>query len=352
MRNLLIACVSVLAGCGGLQLTLVDSSYQRPSNVAVFFTVQASSGDPIPGLTAADFQIYEDGALVSIDESNQTIINPELAAEHYTLLLVDMSGSVTESDQVPLIVQAATNFTSTLGEYQRVAVYAFDGGEQLYPMQPFTTSEGASTRAVASLENFRTRDPSTNLHGAVVQATTELNTALERSSTPLRFGTIVVFTDGTDRAHRVSFDEMIDAVDQAGVDVFAIGVGNEIDEGTLSSIGFSGYVLVQDSAAINAAFEAVTNRIVSYTRSHYLLSYCSPARAGAHEVTIEANLEDYGSGSLSYSFDAEGFGPNCDPGRPPPFDTTGRAMRRYQVRPSAGARIEVNIEASAEAGAN
>ena len=43
---------------------------------------------------------------MSVHESQQTIINPEVAAEHYTLLLVDMSGSVTESDQVPLLVTA------------------------------------------------------------------------------------------------------------------------------------------------------------------------------------------------------------------------------------------------------
>ena len=99
----------VCTACGSsLRLELVEAAHQQPSNVAVFFTVDERSGDPVPGLQATDFRIYEDGRLVSVDESRQTIINPEVAAEHYTLLLIDMSGSVTESDQVPLIEQAAT----------------------------------------------------------------------------------------------------------------------------------------------------------------------------------------------------------------------------------------------------
>jgi hypothetical protein len=75
-------------------------------------------------LLATDFSIYEDGKLVSIDESRQTIINPEVAAVHSTLVLVDMSASVTASDRLPEIAAAATAFVGDVGRPQRVAVYA------------------------------------------------------------------------------------------------------------------------------------------------------------------------------------------------------------------------------------
>jgi hypothetical protein len=341
-----------MSACGGgLDLQLVEAAHNRPSNVAVYFTVDTSGGEPVPGLAASDFRIYEDGALVSIDESQQTIINPEVAAEHYTLLLVDMSGSVTESDQVPLIVQAATEFTSTVESHQKVAVYAFDGEEDIHRITDFTGGGGAAA-GVSRLGNFRSQDPSTNLHGALVQGTAELTEAFEAADTPLKFGTIVVFTDGTDRASRVSHGEAMDALDEAGFDVFAIGVGNEIDEGTLSNIGYNGYVLVEDSAAITNAFTAIGERIVQQTQRFYLLSYCSPARAGEHEVTIEAVHGELGSGSLTYTFDAEGFGPRCDPNTPPPFDTSGRGTaRRRRPRPAGGgARIEVSAGARGSAG--
>ena len=96
-----LAFSALCAGCSsGLKLTAVKSTQNRPSNVAVYFKVQASSGDPIGGLTAEQFRIYEDDALVSQYESKQTILNPEVAASHYTLLLVDMSGSVSGSGSV------------------------------------------------------------------------------------------------------------------------------------------------------------------------------------------------------------------------------------------------------------
>jgi uncharacterized protein YegL len=312
-----------VVGCGsGLKLTKVDAAHRKPSNVGVFFSVHTRSGDPVAGLEETDFLIYEDGALVSPHESQQTIVNQEQTAEHYTLLLVDMSGSVTESDDVDLIADAAERFTSELEGHQRVAVFAFDGSADIHPIQPFAQSAGGG---LARLRSFRHKDPSTNLYGAVVQGVRELDRAVAKSKVPLTFGTIVVFTDGTDRAARVSYDDMIRAVDESGHDVFAIGVGHEIDERTLSKVGRDGHVHVQDSSAIAEAFHEVSERIVGHTQSYYLLSYCSPARAGVHEVTIEA-VKDDTKGKLTYEFDAAGFGPNCNPNTPPPFKTKGRAL--------------------------
>ncbi|MGE0786023.1 MAG: VWA domain-containing protein [Sandaracinaceae bacterium] len=334
----------LLGGCGGLRLNMVDSAYQRPSNVAVYFTVDTATGDPVAGLTADDFRIYEDGSLVSIAESQQTIVNPEVAAEHYTLLLIDMSGSVSESDQVPLIEEAAQEFTTRLEDHQKVGVYVFDGSEDIHVITPFTRSEGAASAGAGRVSSYHARDPSTNLHGAVVAAIGELDTALERSRVPLRFGTIVVFTDGTDRAARVSARDMRDAIDQSPYDFFAIGVGDEISEGVLGDVGREGYVMVADRGAIRAAFAQVSQRIVRMTQRYYLLSYCSPARAGTHVVSVEA-LSEGSSGRLSYEFDAAGFGPDCNPNRPPPFSTSSPQSLRARDRASRGQRIEVRATA-------
>ncbi|MBX3275894.1 MAG: VWA domain-containing protein [Sandaracinaceae bacterium] len=331
----------LLAGCGGLRLAVVDSAYRPPSNVAVYFTVDTASGEPVAGLTADAFRIYEDGRPVSVSESRQTIVNPELAAEHYTLLLVDMSGSVTESEQVPMIEQAANELTSALESHQRVGVYAFDGSAEIHRVTPFTGSSGAASAGVGRISGFRARDPSTNLHGAVVAAIRELDQAMARSTVPLRFGTIVVFTDGTDQAARVDARDMRTAIDESTHDLFAIGVGDEIDEGTLSRIGREGYIMVDDLTAIRAAFQEISQRIVRMTQRYYLLSYCSPARAGTHRVTVEA-VTEAGSGSASYEFDATGFGPNCNPDQPPPFDTSRPgSSTRTRPRAAQGRRIEV-----------
>lgn len=316
MKPLLPALLLLLSGCAGLAVNLVDASVQKPSNVAVYFTVDTRAGEPVPGLTAEQFRIYEDGKLVSPFESKQTILNPEVAAAHYTLLLMDMSGSVTKSGARPALEEAASRFSQRVSQYQKVAVYAFDGRADIVPIRPFGEGSGGGS---VSLASFVTKDPSTNLYGAVVKAIDVLQKQLDKSTMPLRFGTLVVFTDGTDHAHRVSRNEIAAAVERAPFEIFVIGVGAEIDEAELRGIGRSGAALSRDPAAVGTEFERVAARIEGYSKRFYLLSYCSPSRAGEHELKVEPFAKEL-TGELTYRFNADGFGPECDPGRKPSFD--------------------------------
>lgn len=336
--GLALLCAPAVGCAPSLRLTRIEAAHRKPSSVAVFFAVDDGKGEPVADLLASDFNIYEDDKLVSVDESRQTIVNPEIAAAHYTLLLVDMSASVTASDQVQQIVAAANTFVSTVQQHQRVAVYAFDGGKAIYEITPFSEPGTHTAQGLAALQTFRTRDPSTNLNGAVVQALDQLDGALDKSTVPLRFGTLVVFTDGTDRAARVPLQQMVDAVEGSEHAIHAIGVGHEIDDSTLARIGKSGYIRVEDASALDHAFSQIGERIVRFARRYYLLSYCSPARAGKHRVTVEAATKK-GKGRLDYEFNATGFGPDCDPNRPPPFDTTGRT-RKFRKKLAAGSAAD------------
>ena len=110
-------------------------------------------------------------------------------------------------------------------------------------------------------------------------------------------------------------------------DVFAIGLGAEMKPEQLQRIGKSGTAMAADKNAIVKAFDDVGARVEARTKSYYLLSYCSPSRAGKHEVRIEANYKDATgkneeTGSLRSDFDATGFAPGCDPNTPPQFDVT------------------------------
>lgn len=318
--------------CGNqLTVTRLDSDQQKPNNVWVFFTVEEGE-EPVAGLTAEDFSIYEDEQLVSTFESKQTIQNPDVAAVMYTLLLLDMSGSITESGQADLVVDAATGFVDRVGESQKVAVYAFDGEEDIQSVVRFTEAKGSVEGGLEGLRTYKPRDPSTNLHGAVVQALGELRGALDKDKRPLKFGTLVVFTDGTDRAARVSREEMVEALGDekyADFEIFAIGVGADLDQGEsgLGQIGRDGTELASDDQGVTLAFEKVAQRIEAHSKRFYLLSYCTPSRKGEHTVTIEAHADKNGKGrarkkgSTSWTFDAKGFGPppECDPNRKPNF---------------------------------
>lgn len=323
----LAAAAAATIGCAGLHLTAIKTAQQRPSNVAVYFRVQNENGEGVPGLSADAFRIYEDGTLVSRFESKQTILNPEVAAVHYTLLLVDMSGSVVRGGSVEALVQAAATFTDRVEKQQRVGVYAFDGTESLYPIAAFTDPPASAKAGVQLLSSFKPKDESTNLNGAIVKALDELDGALSRAAQPMKFGSLVVFTDGTDRAARVTAGEMQARIKSKPFDVFAIGLGAEIRQPQLASIGKSGTAMAANKDAIVKAFDDVGAKLEARAKSYYLLSYCSPARAGKHEVRIEAIFKDprgkgERAGSLRSEFDATGFGPGCDPNNTPPFDVT------------------------------
>ena len=329
MRAAVVMAVG-LAGCAsrqpGLTLTMVDASVRRPSNVAVYFAVDTSEGEPVPGLTAESFRIYEDGNLVSEHESKQTILNPEIAAAHYTVLLIDMSGSVTESGDLPTVSAGAGAFADQVGQYQEIAVYAFDGRKEIVQLSGFSKNKDAIHGGIERLDSFQSKDPSTNLNGAVDQALVVLDRQLRRSRVPLRFGTLVVFTDGTDHAGRVKAEDLYDAIDKSPHDIFVIGVGAEVNEEELGSIGRDGVVLSKNRAEIASSFEQAAARVAAATKRYYLLGYCSPARAGVHEVTIEAAVEKR-VGSLSYEFNAAGFRAPCDPNQPPSFSIKGRVRQ-------------------------
>jgi len=327
LASSLVLLLALAAGCGGLQLQTIKTAERRPSNVAIYFKVQTRSGEPVSGLTADGFRIYEDRQLVSQYESKQTILNPEVAAAHYTLLLVDMSGSVTGSGAVDTLIQAAGTFTDRVEKQQRIGVYAFAGGPDLYPIVPFTDQPAGAKSGLGQLATFKPNDPSTNLNGAVVKALDQLDESLGRAPQPLKFGTLVVFTDGTDRASRVAAADMVQHVREKPFDVFAIGLGGEIQPSQLAAIGKSGTAMAADGRNVVKAFDDIGARVEGRTRSYYLLSYCSPSRAGQHRVRIEAVLRDpqgngEQTGGVDSDFDATGFGPGCDPNAPPSFDVT------------------------------
>jgi hypothetical protein len=314
------------SGCAGsLRLSLVNSEQRKPNNVWVFFTAQKRD-EPVAGLGAEHFKIYEDGSLVSPFESKQVIQNPEVAAVMYTLLLLDVSGSITESGQIEPLVDAAEMFIERVGKTQKVAVYAFDGADKIHPVVPFTETEQALKGGLEGLRKYKARDPSTNLHGAVVQGLERLKLDLERDRRPLKFGTLVVFSDGADRAARVSRESMRATIAEdtyRHFELFAIGIGeeSELAQARLSDIGRDGTEQGTDHAKVKEAFDRIASKIEAHSKRFYLLSYCTPARNGEHVVRIELRDEKLGTGALEYSFQAAGFGPppDCNPDRPPTF---------------------------------
>jgi hypothetical protein len=216
------------------------------------------------------------------------------------------------------VVAGAASFAQTVGRYQKLGVYAFDGSAHVTQITPF--GSGNPQAIMNAFAGFHPKDPSTNLNGAVLDAAKILDHQMSQSPVPLRFGTLVVFTDGTDHAARVSRDALHAALADIDFEVYAIAVGAEVNDSEIGAIGRNGTFTSKNPGDIRRGFDEMAKRIEGFSRRYYLLSYCSPARAGQHEVEIEA-VKGAMHGRLQYDFKADGFGPNCDPNQKPAFST-------------------------------
>jgi hypothetical protein len=324
MRFAPLAVLCTLGCASSLELKKIDLSARPPSNVVVYFTVDRGNGEPVAGLTADKFRVTENTRKLSPIDTGQVLLDRRLVATQYVLVLVDMSNSMTKSKALALLDTAVDNFVLKLGNEAAVGVYAFDGGEDIVPIVPLPAAAPPAKAKPAPGEtprlfDFEQRDPSANLHGAVRVALETLTDALEKAPKPLHFGTLVVIEAGPDRADRVSQQKMLKAVARTKFDIYAVGLGAEIDKDEIKQIGRTLTVLQPEPPLLKRTLDGVADKVVARARRFYLLSYCSPARRGKRLLKIEANTADGASGSMETKFDAEGFGPKCDPEQEPVF---------------------------------
>jgi hypothetical protein len=299
-----------------VDFSLIIGHVQQPSNIYLFFSVQDGNGKPVTGLTQNDFEIYEDDQPISQLESDQTIIPNPSVYTMATVLMLDMSGSILESDTLTPLKESAKAFLEKVAgdEGQEVAIYRFDGREQIMKVIDFTKNKTDLKNAIDILtKDSITGDPgydiSTNLNGAVQQGIAALDTRRGAIATGELFtGSLVTFTDGTDQAGRVSNEAAVASVTASTHYSFTIGLGGEIDEIHLKNLGKSGEAFADDADELNNAFDQIAGTIRSESGKRYVLGYCTPKRSGDHKVTLRVKGRP---GALSYAFNADGFTGGC-----------------------------------------
>lgn len=314
MRWPLLVGLLSLGACsvfGHLEVEPLATSFARPSNVAAFVAV--SDGDTgLTELSPSSFRVYENGQLVPAEQTDLTLLDPMLVAQAHTVLLVDMSGATTPEARA-VIAKATRGFVEKVTRREAVSVFAFDGAAQLTPIATFP--RGDQKVSLAALESFTSRDASRNLNGAVVAGLAKLTQALAQGGKAIRLGTLVVYGSGPDVAGRVSSDDAHDAVWDSPYDVVAVGVAEKAD--AVENLARSALIRAQADNTLPIAFEEAADKTIEQLEKHYLVSFCSPARAGVRQLRLEVtytNKEgDERHGSFETEFSANGFGPGCNP---------------------------------------
>ncbi|HFA48522.1 MAG TPA: VWA domain-containing protein [Bacteroidetes bacterium] len=312
-------------------ITILDGpTVTLPSKISVFFKVTEKDGDPVGFLTEDDFFVYEkginDGCFeeVSKSEADRRISGIQQFFNHSTMLVLDLSGSVLQQDLDPLKMAAIEFVKSVIPEDpvsgKSMGIWWFDGEDVLHELVAMTNDRFTLETGINSINPNISNDSSTDFYGAVIKSAAKAKEILETNQTGdnLAAVSVVLFTDGTDRAGRYLKTEALNAVISSSQDIsfFTIGIGGEIDGDELLQFGPNGSGSSQDLSQINNIFEQVAGLVQNEANSFYLFEYCSPLRSGTENgIVIEAATSDAGRvkvGSIKFTFDATGFGGPCE----------------------------------------
>ncbi len=221
-------------------------------------------------------------------------------------------------------------FIARLRQRESVSLYAFDGAEKVHLIQDYAQDAHAEPdEKDASMErllSFSRKDAPTSLYSAVIDGAEQLSASLAAQSRPVENGTLIVVALNPDSAGRVEESKLRDFVDESPHHIFLMTVGTAASSADLTFIGKTGGTRAGSAMTMSAPLNDVANAVDDELFRNYLVSYCSPGRAGKRDVKLEVTSRDAQGkasvGSYSTEFDAEGFGPGCDPAAAPQLVAT------------------------------
>ncbi len=308
-----------------LLLSIQDEFTTLPGKVSILFKVSDLLGNPISGLTANQFTIYEQGRndacfnLISPSESQARISPNSQVFNNNTVLVLDLSNSVLESS-LDELKAASTSFINNVMPTPadpsfKMAIYWFDGEDKLHLLNALTNSATELTAAIDGITADISNDPSTDLYGAVIKSTKIAEDLLKSNSEVIGAASVVLFTDGTDQASRYREADALNAVKDANrnISFFTIGLGAEIDTDVLEAIGKTASVFAANKEELENTFNQISQRVAEQANSFYLFEYCTPKRDGSGENNLVIRLTN-GSlqGAVQTKFNATGFTGGCE----------------------------------------
>ncbi len=223
---------------------------------------------PVGGLTAADFEVRDNGVLQTIDalESNDVPIN--------ALLALDTSGSV-DGRRLSDLIEAGRTLIDGLAPSDRGALTTFN---QAVTRRVSLTSDVASLKA--ALNQIVPSGATAIMDGVYVALVSTL-------AEPGR-SLVVVCTDGRDTASWLDADEVIETAKRSNAVIYAVAAGAAGRESDLKSlVTLTGGQLIEVEKSSD--YTAQLRRILTEFRSRYVLSYTPTGvvSGGFHRLDVK-----------------------------------------------------------------
>jgi hypothetical protein len=311
-----------LTGCGlagQMNVKPVAVSTQKPGNVALFVAV-SQHGAGVVGLDKQAFKVYENGVALDNDQIKLTLLPTATAATQHTALLVDMSKTLNADDRKALS-SSLRSFIVRLRQREAVSLYAFDGTAKVHLVADYAKDARAEPdekdTSMDRLLAFSRRDSSSSLYSAVMDGAQKLSASLVAEGRPIQSGTVIVIALNPDLAGRVDDRKVRDFVAASPHHYFLMTVGPWATSTDVSFIGKNGAARAGSVNTLTSPLDTVASSVDDDYFRNYLVSYCSPARAGTRELRLEVSTTDEQGkksiGRYDTEFDASGFGPGCNP---------------------------------------
>ncbi|NKI32298.1 vWA domain-containing protein [Croceivirga thetidis] len=308
-----------------LVLSIQSQNAEPPAKVSILFRVTDNVGNPVAGLTADQFTVYEQGRnddcfnVISSSESLARISPNAQVFSNNTFLVLDLSNSVLQNSLDELKTASASFVDNVMPQNEtesvKMAIYWFDGEDQLHLLSELTPSITDLKTAINSITEDISADPSTDLYGAVIKSTDLAENLIRSNQSVIEATSVVIFTDGTDQASRYSESEALNKVNSANSNIsfFTIGLGAEIDQQVLQDIGKTASVVASNKEELETTFNQISERVIERANSYYLFEYCTPKRDGSGENNLVIQLTDGArQGAVQTKFNASGFTGGCE----------------------------------------
>lgn len=272
-----------------LIVQITDINTSRCPEIQAAVIVADSNNIAVTELDASNFVVRENGIV-------QTPITVEMSTSNVSVgLALDYSGSM-EPNALEALEIAATAFVeSIIVPGDRAEIIKFAKGVEV--MQEYTDDKKALLEAVRRTPALDRS--ATSLYDAIYQA---ISDTAEQSG---RKG-VVAMTDGRNNHSKRSATEVIDLALAAGVPVFTIGLGDEVNEDVLIAIASqTGGIYYYAPGPEDLV--AIYLKIAGTLNTQYLVTYettiCDPNSSGDVEqkLNIEVHQEmAYGQGTRRF----------------------------------------------------
>ena len=242
--------------------------------VSLNVTLTNQHEQPVGGLTASDFAIFEDGVQQDLSFFSSTRLPMDVA------ILLDTSSSM--APILSIAQDAAVGFVESAQRADRVSVTEFNDRANI--LQPLGADVSGATRAIRRTS----ARGSTALYNGLYMAMTEMIRS-RRGDQDVRKQAVVVLSDGQDTSSLVQYEDVMDLANQSGIVLYTILLVTPFDARQLSDLKtskFSQSLFVMRSFAeatggqtfltSNAReLEGIYNKIATELAQQYTLGYIS-----------------------------------------------------------------------------